>query len=451
VFPSLQSHSLLSIGQLCDHGCKAVFINDYVTVTRNDIVLLTGTSSTSTNRHWTLNPIAPTTTPSVEPSSLITGSVNAIFHTTLAHDTIANRIAFYHASLFSLSLSTWCQAIDAGHFTTWPGITSSAFRKYPPQSTPMHQGHLNQVQANIRSTRLPASIMQQPTTDADIVEDVAPPAEDNTSTRLIYADWYCTSSMVYTDPTGKCIVPSVSGNQYVLVVYEYDSNYIHAEPAIDRTGPSIISAYQRSITFLQSRGFKPLLQRLDNEATGALQEFLAVSDIDFKLAPPHVHRCNAAERTIRTFKNHFITGLCSTNPIFPLNMWEKLLPQCLITLNFLRRSRINPPLSAQAQINGAFDFNRTPLAPPGTKVLIHEKPSTRGTWAPHAIAGCYLGPAQRRYRCYRVWAWATNSERIADTLAWFPTTLIMPRHSSTAIAIAAAPDLTQALLLTPPS
>jgi hypothetical protein len=104
---------------------------------------------------------------------------------------------------------------------------------------------------------------------------------------------------------------------------------------IDRTGPSIISAYQRSIAFLQSRGFKPLLQRLDNEATWALQEFIDASDIDFQLAPPHVHRRNASERAIHTFKNHFIAGLCSTNPNFPLNMWDKLLPQCLLTLNLL--------------------------------------------------------------------------------------------------------------------
>jgi hypothetical protein len=286
-----------------------------------------------------------------------------MFHT-LAHDTVANRIAFYHASLFSPSLSTWCHAIDAGQFPTWPGLTSYAVRKYPPQSIPMHQGHLDQVRANLRSTRLPASSIQQPTSDADLEDDVAPPAEDNTRTRIIYADCHCTTGMVYTKPTGKFLVPSVSGNQYILVVYEYDSNYIHAEPMIDRTGPSIIAAYQRSIVFLQSRGFKPLLQRLDNEATGALHDFLIALDIDFQLAPPHVHRRNAAKRAIRTFKNHFIAGLCSTNPDFPLNLWDKLLPQCLTTLNLLRRYRINPQLSAQAHINRAFDFNHTPLALP---------------------------------------------------------------------------------------
>jgi hypothetical protein len=137
-----------------------------------------------------------------------------MFHTTLAHDTIANSIAFYHASLFYPSLSTWRQSIGAGYFTTWPGLTSSAVRDYPPQSTPMHQGHLYQERANIRLTSLPASLMQQPTTDADIAADVTPPVEDNTRTRLIYADCHCATGMVYTGHTIKFLVPSVSGNQY---------------------------------------------------------------------------------------------------------------------------------------------------------------------------------------------------------------------------------------------
>jgi hypothetical protein len=121
----------------------------------------------------------------------------------------------------------------------------------------MYQWNLDQVRANIRSTRQPnlsspTSNTQQQTTDVEVTGDVAPPEELTTRTRHVYTDCHCTTGMVYTDPTGKFLVPSVSGNQYVLVVYEYDSNYIHAEPMIDRTGPSIISAYQRSIAFLQS-------------------------------------------------------------------------------------------------------------------------------------------------------------------------------------------------------
>ena len=126
-------------------------------------------------------------------------------------------------------------------------------------------------------------------------------------------------------------------------------------------------------------------------------------DVDYQLAPLHIHRANAAERAIRTFKNHFISGLCSADKDFPLHLWDKLLPQAILTLNLLRGSRINPNLSAWAQVHGAFDFNQTPVAPPGTRVLVHEKPTVHATWALHAVDGWYLGPAMHHYRCYRVW------------------------------------------------
>jgi hypothetical protein len=142
--------------------------------------------------------------------------------------------------------------------------------------------------------------------------------------------------MIYTDPTGKSLTPSVSGYQYMFVVYEYDGNYIHSEPMIDRKGPSIIASFKNAIQYFESRGFKPLLQRLDNEASFPLQSFMDEAGIDFQLAPPHCHRRNATERSIHTFKNHFIAGLCSTNRDFPLNLWDNLLPHCLLALNSLR-------------------------------------------------------------------------------------------------------------------
>lgn len=143
-----------------------------------------------------------------------------------------------------------------------------------------------------------------------------------------------------------------------------------------KSGPDILAAYKRAHALLTSRGLRPRLQRLDNEASAALQQFMHSEEVDFQLAPPHVHRRNAAERAIHTFKNHLIAGLCSTDKHFPLNLWNRLLPQAIITLNLLRKSCINPLLSTYAQVHGALDYNRTPLAPPGTKVLIHEKPSS---------------------------------------------------------------------------
>ncbi|MCK7513581.1 MAG: hypothetical protein MZV70_62540 [Desulfobacterales bacterium] len=94
----------------------------------------------------------------------------------------------------------------------------------------------------------------------------------------------------------------------------------------------------------------------------------------------------------------------------------------MLTLNLLRGSRINPKLSAYAQLHGSYDFNRTPIAPPGIRVLVHDKPANRTTWSPHALDGWYTGPALDSYRCYRVWLWDSRTERIADTVSWFPTT-----------------------------
>jgi hypothetical protein len=101
--------------------------------------------------------------------------------------------------------------------------------------------------------------------------------------------------------------------------------------------------------------------------------------VDYQLVPPGIHHRNAAERAICTFKNHFIAGLCSIDKHFPLHLWDRLVPQVVIMLNMMRGSQINPQLSAWAQINGHFDFNCTPLAPPGIRVLIHEKPQNQET------------------------------------------------------------------------
>jgi hypothetical protein len=52
------------------------------------------------------------------------------------------------------------------------------------------------------------------------------------------------------------------------------------------------------------------------------------------------------------------------HPDFPLNLWDKLLPQAVLTLNLLRPSRINPQLSAHVQVHGNFNYDKTPIAPP---------------------------------------------------------------------------------------
>jgi hypothetical protein len=176
-----------------------------------------------------------------------------------------------------------------------------------------------------------------------------------------------------------------------------------------------------------------------------LKIFFTVNDIDYQLVPPHCHCRNAAERAIRTFKEHFVAGLSSVDPTFPLHLWDRLLPQAKIKLNLLRTSRLHPQLSAAAHFHGLMDYNKTAFAPPGCKIIAHEKPGKRRTWAPHGQHGYSLGPAMHHYRCQNVCISATASERIVDTLKLFPHNYQIPHLSSTDRLLMAAKDMMYAL------
>jgi hypothetical protein len=161
--------------------------------------------------------------------------------------------------------------------------------------------------------------------------------------------------------------------------------------------------------------------------------------------PPHCHRRNADERAIRTFKEHFVEGLSSVDPTFTLELWDRLLPQAEITLNLLRTSRLHPQLSAAAHFHGLVDYNKAAFSPPGCKIIAHEKPGNRNTWAPHGQHGYSLVPAMHHYRCQNIYISSTTSEHIVDTLEFFSHNYQMPQLSSTDRLIMAAKDMKDAL------
>ena len=87
----------------------------------------------------------------------------------------------------------------------------------------------------------------------------------------------------------------------------------------------------------------------------------------FQFAPPAIHRQNAAERAVRTWKNHFISGIASLPNEFPISNWCWLIPQCNINLNLMQPCRQNRPLLAHTDLHGEFHFDATPMVPPDTK------------------------------------------------------------------------------------
>ena len=67
--------------------------------------------------------------------------------------TLAERIKFFKASLFSLTLDTLAKVIDTGFLTSFPGFTRTQLRKYLPNPIATEKGHMRALRSNIRSTK----------------------------------------------------------------------------------------------------------------------------------------------------------------------------------------------------------------------------------------------------------------------------------------------------------
>ena len=85
---------------------------------------------------------------------------------------------------------------------------------------------------------------------------------------------------------------------------------------------------------------------MDNEVLEDLKKYFEILDIQLQQVPPHMHRINAVEGAVRTFKSHFIAALCIVEYLLPFYFWDHLLSQVTMTLNMLRQYRLNPELSA---------------------------------------------------------------------------------------------------------
>jgi hypothetical protein len=112
-------------------------------------------------------------------------------------------------------------------------------------------------------------------------------------TQFIYAAAIY-AGQIYTDQTGRFPVASSKGNRYIMILYDYDSNAILAQPIKDRTAPELLKAFQIMEQELVARGLKPNLMKLENEASKLLKAYLHQQDITFQLVPSYSHRRNTA-------------------------------------------------------------------------------------------------------------------------------------------------------------
>ena len=162
---------------------------------------------------------------------------------------------------------------------------------------------------------------------------------------------------------------------------------------------------------------------LDNECSAVMNKLFTKNDVTFRLIPPYTHRRNTLERAVCNFKNHICTVITLCEPNFPKKERDRLIIQAIITLNVLHSSQTNLSLSEYAAIHGNFGFNATPMAPPGTKIPVHEKSTSRASFANHVVDGWYIVPCLDDYWCFRCYIIPTWSTRNSDTAKLSPKTI----------------------------
>jgi len=164
----------------------------------------------------------------------------AIASTNATSDTAtpAELVTFAHATMFSPALSTLTEAMWCGYLPEFMGLTLEQLQKYPPQSIPVIKGHMDQDQKNVWSTK--PKLAQ--------TEDFLPVATSNALTHACYVTMMEPTGQTYMDLTGKFVAPSSGGNNYIMIIYNYNSNAILAILLKNCKAETILTAYKTSHT-----------------------------------------------------------------------------------------------------------------------------------------------------------------------------------------------------------
>ena len=414
---------------------SVVITHGGTTTTTGGQVVAAGTKLPS-DELWTILPRTDHTDIASQPQA--DQRINAVVRNMLD----AEYLRWAHACLGSPAISTMQHAASLGWLAFLPRVTTRLITQNAPISFATAQGHLNQSRAGLNSTKskpkfsFQSHVVTPPTID---------PPGDSEDQNCLAIKLLETSATAHADMTGRFPVPSTRKNNYVLVgVF---NGIIHAVSLKSRSASDLTDAHRRLVFFFRSEGHVFTAIRLDNETSKELTSFFVSENIDYQYVPPNNHRANKAERAIGTWKEHFISILSTAPTDTPLALWDDAIDHANLTLSLLQAWQPDPTKSAYEGFHGKpFDYQRHPFAIWGMKVLIHETPSNRSSFAPHGLRGIYLGPSFDHYRSHIVFVIATQTTRISDTLAWFPGEFQMPGSTPVELLQAAIVDLKAALI-----
>ena len=378
IFPDIHS-SLLSIGQLCDADCKVNFDKNSVNICKDDKIILTGTRNMS-NKLWNIN--------------ISSNNCNSLIRETNLLTTNEKIVNFYHACLGSPTEQQYYNAVLKG-WVEFPGLTANMIPKYLSKSRFITRGHMKLLKQNLRSSHIETN------------DDICPKVKQHNQKHIQIMMRVVETPRLFIDSTGG-FIEDTTQVWYDLVMFSDTANYIHVESMDNRNAGTYEQAFNDGLKFFRDRDIPINILRLDNEQSSLVSAICVRNKIKLELVPPGNHRSNTAERAIDTWKSHKISMMATADEECDPKVFKHFNKQGELTINLLRQSGMSKFVSAWHQVNGKYNFNNTPIAPPGIKVEFYQSRSRReSTWSPKSVKGFYVGPAMDHHRCYKIYSEST--------------------------------------------
>ena len=139
-------------------------------------------------------------------------------------------------------------------------------------------------------------------------------------------------NMIGVDFMGRYTTESRNGNKYILIMYDFDTNYIKDVAVKSRKAQVYLEAFKTMFDELTAKGFKPELVQLDNKASKLLCGHNIAKNVDIQFVIPGNHQNNPTERAIQTYRSYFLSARTGVDPSFPAKNWDLILLQVNIII-----------------------------------------------------------------------------------------------------------------------
>jgi hypothetical protein len=118
---------------------------------------------------------------------------------------------------------------------------------------------------------------------------------------------------------------------------------------------------------------------------------------------------------------------CTTQTMLPQSTLEQPDTASTPQLNHADAPTLTKP-TPDPPCNSDFDFNKSHLAPPGKRVVVHIKPAQHHNMAPNGVDGGHVGPSIKHCRCHKCHIFSTfGIQDAALTVNWFSHNIHFPK------------------------